>query len=949
MATANADTISLDEREAQSEASDEDLPNVLTNDVFGADDTAATHVVTGVMAGESEEELNSGVGMPIKGTYGYLTLNKDGTYTYKLKTDPSTGKPVDIKDNAQDVFSYTIQDSDGDWSTTTITVNLSPDTTIPTISTPTIGDDAAKVYESSLDEAEGQPAGSDASNTQDRAEGTFTVDLHGESGTLTIGDMTFELDANGNATNLDENNNTFTTEKGTLTITSITNGTVSYTYQLNGAQHHGDVQGPNTLTDEIPISVTDQTGDTSADGSKLTITIVDDDLDWKYQEPIVEHHEGQNGDIVDFDFDNDKPENNTSWVPECARDVLSEKQGDGEVFDHAHWYVEEGRDPNDSKEDGYRSISLQQDGHSVTFSAAIVKYIDVEGDPIDHGSEGGLEEPVTIVDVTNRESQEPLLTFVSTDYKGGESGMAVYSGRRDEYNDRSDGEIGGVDAVISDKPSREAVKITLDGEDAHSITITLNSFYNDGGGDIEKAYIILMNDDAVVGKVLLSGANSANGVVDSTEIRSSEAFNTVYIIPWGQNSDFLLNGVKVGYTYDPVWTASGRVTAVGADGVSGYAFDCEETFQINGNTVITSVDDGGQTVRFFLYSNEDGGGNDRTSLGTATISENGTWKLDWYDNKVTLDSEFTIPIIATDGDGDTAKINLKVSVTLSGTADVDVEPDTSGQSSTTEAAVAVYGIDDADLAFSDAAQNESGPHAVSSLMSSDEGDNFDGDLFIGTDSITGGSDNDLLVSDDAPANLTIDTVEDVKELIGTDDALESFINSVEGTMNDGDDQLFGMDGNDYLNGGEGEDAIFAGSGNDVILYDQNDYMVSGGSGIDFMVSDDSSLTLDDLLAGNGQDKPIVDGIEVLITGEDATSLTNISQLANQYGITLGKNEQGEDTLTLDMEQWTHNANNTYTYNGEGVDLTLQTNLTRETPSDQDAVQQQVFILQNSNG
>ncbi|MFR9012873.1 MAG: VCBS domain-containing protein, partial [Desulfovibrio piger] len=54
---------------------------------------------------------------------------------------------------------------------------------------------------------------------------------------------------------------------------------------------------------------------------------------------------------------------------------------------------------------------------------------------------------------------------------------------------------------------------------------------------------------------------------------------------------------------------------------------------------------------------------------------------------------------------------------------------------------------------------------------------------------------------------------------------------------EGVEGLFGTDGNDYLRGGEGSDAIFGGAGNDIIVYDQQDYLVSGGSGIDFMVSD----------------------------------------------------------------------------------------------------------------
>ena len=235
----------------------------------------------------------------------------------------------------------------------------------------------------------------------------------------------------------------------------------------------------------------------------------------------------------------------------------------------------------------------------------------------------------------------------------------------------------------------------------------------------------------------------------------------------------------------------------------------------------------------------------------------------------------------------------------------------------------------------------------------------------GDDTITGSKANDVIYGQEGNDSIFGDAVETLSATDVTIEALRSmddstrkaFADNVEGTEADGDDQLyggtgddllFGMGGDDYLNGGAGEDYLFGGSGNDIIVYDQNDYMVSGGSGIDFMVSN-SDLTIEELLAG-GENKPIVDGIEVLITGDDATSLTNISQLAEQYGITLGKNDKGEDTLTLDMEQWTHNTtDNTYTYNGEGVDLTLQTTLAPENPSDRDAVQQQVFTLQHSNG
>ena len=170
---------------------------------------------------------------------------------------------------------------------------------------------------------------------------------------------------------------------------------------------------------------------------------------------------------------------------------------------------------------------------------------------------------------------------------------------------------------------------------------------------------------------------------------------------------------------------------------------------------------------------------------------------------------------------------------------------------------------------------------------------------------------------------------------------------------EGDDYLFGMNGNDYLDGGDGSDYIFAGSGDDIIVYDGSDYLIDGGDGIDFMVSTEEGLSLDKLLTESGRDGnegPIVNDVEVLITGKDALSLTNTEQLAREYGITIGTGSNGDETLTLDMSKWQDNGNGGFDYIGQpGVDLTLETNLI-PTPDSGDAeVQTQVFILNNSNG
>ena len=171
---------------------------------------------------------------------------------------------------------------------------------------------------------------------------------------------------------------------------------------------------------------------------------------------------------------------------------------------------------------------------------------------------------------------------------------------------------------------------------------------------------------------------------------------------------------------------------------------------------------------------------------------------------------------------------------------------------------------------------------------------------------------------------------------------------------DGDELIFGGSGDDYIDGGEGRDTIYAGDGNDIIVYDSNDYLVSGGSGIDFMVSDDSNLTLETLLKGGTDDNegPIVNSIEVLLKGNDALSLTSIQELADKYGITLGTNPDGQETLILDMGKWTEQADGSYDFHGgaEEGGLTLETNLQHDSAasSDNGEMAQQVFILEHTN-
>ena len=99
--------------------------NVLTDgtaDVFGADGATTTVPAGGVVGfaagSDTSAPVLTGIGTPIGGSFGTLTLNADGSYSYD--GNPNVVPPA----GATDVFVYTIKDGDGDTSTTTLTINL---------------------------------------------------------------------------------------------------------------------------------------------------------------------------------------------------------------------------------------------------------------------------------------------------------------------------------------------------------------------------------------------------------------------------------------------------------------------------------------------------------------------------------------------------------------------------------------------------------------------------------------------------------------------------------------------------------------------------------------------------------------------------------------------------------------------------------------------------------
>ena len=90
--------------------------NALTNDAIGADGAAVGGPVTAI--------AGSAPGTPVAGTYGAITLNADGTYTYALNNANPAVANLLSGQTLTETFNYAIVDADGDAATATITITI---------------------------------------------------------------------------------------------------------------------------------------------------------------------------------------------------------------------------------------------------------------------------------------------------------------------------------------------------------------------------------------------------------------------------------------------------------------------------------------------------------------------------------------------------------------------------------------------------------------------------------------------------------------------------------------------------------------------------------------------------------------------------------------------------------------------------------------------------------
>ena len=194
--------------------------DVLENDMPGADGWSADGAVIGVTFGGAAGDVNADGAFEIAGTYGTLTLNSNGTYTYELNSD------IPNDTDGSDIFTYTVRDADGDEMMATLTISVSGG------SGPTVvaGNDALRVDEGALDTSQ---------DGLDLAAGgvTGSHDPNGPEETDATGALTFTAGTDA-ITSI-----AFLTTGITIENSDGTDLTSSITWAMNGDNLEGSIDG----------------------------------------------------------------------------------------------------------------------------------------------------------------------------------------------------------------------------------------------------------------------------------------------------------------------------------------------------------------------------------------------------------------------------------------------------------------------------------------------------------------------------------------------------------------------------------------------------------------------------------------------------------------------------------------------------------------------------------
>lgn len=247
--------------------------NVIT-DIGGADtdaqDGPAGLTVVAVKTGPEGAPVTTGiVGTALQGTYGKLTLNANGSYSYALDNTNATVQGLTSASlPLTDVFNYTIHDSGGSPDTATLTITITGADDLPqaVADVRTVTEDAGPTTFTVL--------ANDASDPDSGALNTITTGIVTATGpggaNIDTGDVTVEL-VNGNT----EIKVTLGADFQRLTGSETATITIPYTLTGNGAETSTanlviTVNGVN----DLPVAVNDSGATMSENDAATTFPSV---------------------------------------------------------------------------------------------------------------------------------------------------------------------------------------------------------------------------------------------------------------------------------------------------------------------------------------------------------------------------------------------------------------------------------------------------------------------------------------------------------------------------------------------------------------------------------------------------------------------------------------------------------------------------------------------------
>ena len=218
--------------------------DIIDNNDTDADDSASL-VVSAVRIGGVEDSGTAGtVGQALTGTYGQLTLNADGSYSYVANQDAADD--LDASDQVTDVFNYTLSDGTAtDTATITITVTGINDAPVADNETGAVNEDATLTV---------------TDGTSDVLHGDTDAD---DSASLTV--SAIRTGAEGGSGTAGSIGSGLTGTYGTLTLAS--DGTYTYVADQSAAD---DLDASDTVTDIFTYTVSDGT---ATDTGTITITV----------------------------------------------------------------------------------------------------------------------------------------------------------------------------------------------------------------------------------------------------------------------------------------------------------------------------------------------------------------------------------------------------------------------------------------------------------------------------------------------------------------------------------------------------------------------------------------------------------------------------------------------------------------------------------------------------